>query len=268
MPPPAIPANAVRRCAWRAGAVAAAGHATGKQAPPSRRHAMSPNGYLSPEAPPRRTPGPRRGPSRRVMGHQLARLDIRTQSPRTGSPSPPRGSSPTTRAPCPRNSACARSGSAPCGTPLTDRDWPRSSRATTACRANRVRGRAPVAGMQEPLHEPGLRASRRRLPVVAPPHERRHRHQDRFRPPAGLQPEEGATVVNQAGLDVPAAAYQLELALRPRRRTTASHDRGIGFEPGASTSTRDSRWRGSTAMRMQRLRSGRRLMAITRATPV
>ena len=47
-----IPANAIHRCVWRAGPVTTGGHATERQAPPSRRRATSLNGYLSPEASP------------------------------------------------------------------------------------------------------------------------------------------------------------------------------------------------------------------------
>ena len=60
------------RCVWEAGPVAAGGHATEGQVLPSRRCAMSLNGYLCPEVPPRCTPGPRREPLRRVIDHQLA----------------------------------------------------------------------------------------------------------------------------------------------------------------------------------------------------
>ena len=45
---PAIPANAVHRCAWRARPVTAGGHATERQTFPSRRRAMSLYGCLCP----------------------------------------------------------------------------------------------------------------------------------------------------------------------------------------------------------------------------
>ena len=57
-----IPANVLHRCVWRVGPVTTGGHATERQASPSQHRAMSLNGYLSPEAPPRRTLRPRRGP--------------------------------------------------------------------------------------------------------------------------------------------------------------------------------------------------------------
>ena len=67
----AVPVNAADRYVWRAGPVAAGGQATGRQAPSLRRRTMSFDGYLSPEAPPRCTPGPRREPLRRVIDHQF-----------------------------------------------------------------------------------------------------------------------------------------------------------------------------------------------------
>ena len=52
-----------------------------------------------------------------------------------------------------------------------------------------------------------------RLPVVAPFHHRRQRHQDRFGAAARLQAEQRAAVVHQVELDVAAAAVGLEVAL-------------------------------------------------------
>ena len=73
-----------------------------------------------------------------------------------------------------------------------------------------------------------LPAARLGLPVVAPLHERRQRHQDRFGAPARLQAEERAAVAHQVELDVAAAAVGLEVALALAVRQCSCAARRIG----------------------------------------
>ena len=69
-----------------------------------------------------------------------------------------------------------------------------------------------------------------------PFHLRRQRGQDRIDVAAGLQPEDGAAVVEQVEFDIAAAADQLLLAIgrRPRRVEIAPHQLGIDFQEGAA----------------------------------
>src|SRR6185369_7836312 len=80
--------------------------------------------------------------------------------------------------------------------------------------------------------KPGLGGPRLGAPVVAETDLRRERHEDRFRPPARLQAEEGATVVEEVELDVAAAPVELEvaLALAIRDVLPALDDRQVGAE--------------------------------------
>src|SRR5439155_17887661 len=71
----------------------------------------------------------------------------------------------------------------------------------------------PVARRHEERGEALLRRARRRLPVVAPFHDRRQRHEDRLAAPARLQAEERAAVPDEVELDVAPAAIRLEVAL-------------------------------------------------------
>ena len=71
----------------------------------------------------------------------------------------------------------------------------------------------PIAGLQEPILEISLRASRGRLPVVTPLHGRRHRRQDRLDSPSRLDPVLRSAVVEEVELDVASPAQQLELPL-------------------------------------------------------
>src|SRR5512139_77099 len=71
----------------------------------------------------------------------------------------------------------------------------------------------PIPRDEEIGVEPRLRRPRHGLPVVAPLHKGGQRHQDGFRAPAGLQPEQRAAVPDQVELDVAAAPVCLEVAL-------------------------------------------------------
>jgi hypothetical protein len=69
-----------------------------------------------------------------------------------------------------------------------------------------------------------------RLVIIFPAHQRRHRHQNRLRAPAGLQAEQRAAIPHQIELHVAAAAIELKLALAlaVRRGFTAFDDGQIG----------------------------------------
>ena len=86
-----------------------------------------------------------------------------------------------------------------------------------------------------------LRRARLGRLAVLPAHERRQRHQDRFRAPAGLQPEQRAAVVDEVELDVAAAPQQLEraLALAERRRAPPLRDRQPGLREGLADRARE-----------------------------
>src|SRR6266568_37266 len=71
----------------------------------------------------------------------------------------------------------------------------------------------PIPRAQEIPIKPVLLARRVGLPVVAPLHEGRERHQYRLRAASGLQSEERPAVVDEVELDVAAAAVGLEVAL-------------------------------------------------------
>src|SRR6185312_9531990 len=73
--------------------------------------------------------------------------------------------------------------------------------------------RGPVPRHQERLVEARLGSPRLRLPVVAPAHQRRQRHQDRLRAPAGLEAEERAPVPHQVELHITAPPVELEVPL-------------------------------------------------------
>src|SRR5882672_163938 len=71
----------------------------------------------------------------------------------------------------------------------------------------------PVPRAQEVPVEFLLRARRFRLPVVAPFHDRRQRHQYGLRAPARLQPEQRAAIIDEIEFDVTSAAVRLKIAL-------------------------------------------------------
>src|SRR6266571_3215532 len=71
----------------------------------------------------------------------------------------------------------------------------------------------PIPRAQEIPIKPVLLARRVGLPVVAPLHEGRERHQYRLRAASGLQSEERPAVVDEVELDVAAAAVGLEVPL-------------------------------------------------------
>ena len=72
---------------------------------------------------------------------------------------------------------------------------------------------AQSRGRQEIAVQARLGRTRLGPPVVAPGHDRRHRHQDALGAPARLQAEQRAAVVDQVELDVAAAPVGLEVAL-------------------------------------------------------
>src|SRR5664279_1580380 len=61
--------------------------------------------------------------------------------------------------------------------------------------------------------EPRLRRARLGLPVVAPPRERRHRHQGGLGAPARLEAEQRTAIPHEVELDIASAAIELEIAL-------------------------------------------------------
>src|SRR6266545_6880141 len=71
----------------------------------------------------------------------------------------------------------------------------------------------PIPRAQEIPIKPVFLARRVGLPVVAPLHEGRERHQYRLRAASGLQSEERPAVVDEVELDVAAAAVGLEIPL-------------------------------------------------------
>src|ERR1700680_4043170 len=83
------------------------------------------------------------------------------------------------------------------------------------------------------LH-PGYERSR-------PFHQRRQRGEDRLDIAAGLEPEDGAAVVEQVKLDVTAAAHQLLLALcvRPGHCPIAPDELRIDAQQGAAELLRE-----------------------------
>src|SRR6266581_3261664 len=88
----------------------------------------------------------------------------------------------------------------------------------------------PVSGPQELPVQPVFRASRLGLPVVAPFRGRRQGHQDRLDPPARLQAEQRAAIVDEIELDVAAAAIGLKipLALAVRHPAAALGNGDVG----------------------------------------
>ena len=86
-----------------------------------------------------------------------------------------------------------------------------------------------VPGLEELIVQPRLRRAGFRLPVIVPSRERRHRHQDRLRAAPRLQPEQGASIIEQIEFDIAAAPIQLEvaLALGPGLVPPALHDRHV-----------------------------------------
>src|SRR5262245_60277539 len=96
--------------------------------------------------------------------------------------------------------------------------------------------RRPVARAEEHLVEPRLRGAGLRAPAVAPAHQRRQRHEDRLRPSARLDAEEGAAVVEQVELDIAPAPVELEvaLALAVGGLPAAAQDRQVGGEEGVA----------------------------------
>src|SRR5690606_12669268 len=91
--------------------------------------------------------------------------------------------------------------------------------------------REPVARHQVVV-QARLEAARLGRVAVFPAHQRWQAHQDRLGAAAALQPEVGASVVDQVELDVAAAPVQLELALplAPGRVLAAFDDRQVGIE--------------------------------------
>src|SRR5664279_2305598 len=79
------------------------------------------------------------------------------------------------------------------------------------------------------------------LVISWPLHFGRHRRQDRIDIAAGLQPEDGAAVVEQVEFDVAAAADQLLLAVLggPWRRKISPDQFGIDFGEGAADALRE-----------------------------
>src|SRR5512136_1420326 len=71
----------------------------------------------------------------------------------------------------------------------------------------------PVPGAQEVPIEFLLRARWFRLPVVAPFHDGRQRHEYRLRAPARLQPEQRAAIIDEIEFDVTSAAVRLKIPL-------------------------------------------------------
>src|SRR5882672_1206765 len=71
----------------------------------------------------------------------------------------------------------------------------------------------PVPRAQKVPVELLLRARRIRLPVVAPFHDGRQRHEYRLRPPARLQPEQRAAIIDEIEFDVATAAVRLKIPL-------------------------------------------------------
>ena len=67
--------------------------------------------------------------------------------------------------------------------------------------------------MQEVLCQARFFTAGRGLPVITPTHLRWQRHEDGFGAATGLQAEQGAAVIDQVELHVPATAVFLELAL-------------------------------------------------------
>src|ERR1700693_4707038 len=74
-----------------------------------------------------------------------------------------------------------------------------------------------------------------------PLHHRRQRGQDRLDIAAGLEPEDGAAVVEQVELDIAAAPDELLLAvgLAPGRAEIATHQLGIDVAEGAAHRLRE-----------------------------
>src|SRR6185503_2944804 len=92
-------------------------------------------------------------------------------------------------------------------------------------RADECQSLEPVARDQETLGELRFAAARLRMPVVAPPHQRRKRQQDGFGAAARLQSEQRAAIPDQVELHVAAAPIRLEVALAiPVRRVLASRE--------------------------------------------
>src|SRR5262245_48447709 len=90
----------------------------------------------------------------------------------------------------------------------------------------------PVSRLEEHLVQPRLGCSGLGMPVVAPAHQRRQGHEDRFGPSSGLEPEERSAIPDQVELDVASPAVKLKVALplAPRHVPPSPHDRQVGRE--------------------------------------
>src|SRR5690606_306891 len=110
----------------------------------------------------------------------------------------------------------------------------RSISAPDCIRATRKSLCKPVTIGEEVLGQARLLAARLRLPVVAPAHMRRQRHEDRLGTPAGLQAEQGAAVEHQVGFHVATTTEGLELALAFAEggQLAALHDGQVGLQIG------------------------------------
>src|SRR5947207_15720771 len=71
----------------------------------------------------------------------------------------------------------------------------------------------PIARLQVHLVQLRFPRARLRAIVIVPSHHRRQRHQDRLDPPARLQAEDRATVVEQIELDITATPKLLKCTL-------------------------------------------------------
>ena len=74
----------------------------------------------------------------------------------------------------------------------------------------------PLARVLEGVHDLGLGRSLLHLVVVLPARGLGERHEDALDAPTRFEAEDGAAVVDQVELDVPAAAHLLPLPLRRR----------------------------------------------------
>src|SRR4029079_10882845 len=81
--------------------------------------------------------------------------------------------------------------------------------------------------------------------LLGPHHQRRHGAQDRLDIAAGLEPEDGAAVVEQIELDIATAADELLIAVRlgPRRQHVAADDLRIDADKGAADALREGKVR-------------------------
>ena len=177
-------------------------------------------------------------------------------SARAGRP----GSSAPRRAASCSSAACASATWALCtGSKLPPNRPMRFIRLTPALLAAQSRG------AQEVAVQPRLGRARLGLPVVAPGHDRRHRHQDALGAPARLQAEQRAAVEHQVELDVAAAPVGLEVALALAvRQCRGGAARSAGRPAGrrrrrraSARSRRRSRPRRSRRRRCRRCRAAR-----------